>query len=117
MSDYVLYHFGRWQVRGIENGANLRGLGIYAQNQYLVSNQNLAEGLIRVVPWGIAKGLCGVIYRRVCTMGLAKSLSQAQSHFGKLLKGLESSLPCCTFFVKDISGVRLVDAPIIPRVW
>ena len=31
MSDYVLYHFRGWQVRGIENGANLRGLGIYAQ--------------------------------------------------------------------------------------
>ena len=29
MSDYVLYHFGRWQVRVIDNGANLRGLGIY----------------------------------------------------------------------------------------
>ena len=32
MSDYVLYHFGRWKVRGIENGANLRRLRIYAQN-------------------------------------------------------------------------------------
>ena len=31
MSDYVLYHFGFWQVRGIENGANIRGLVIYAQ--------------------------------------------------------------------------------------
>ena len=80
-----------------------------------MSNQALAEGLIGVLPWGLAKGLCVAIYRRVCTMGLAKSSSQAQSQFGKLLKGLESILPSCAVFVKDVSGVRLVDAPIVPR--
>ena len=77
----------------------------------------LAEGLIIVVPWGLAKGLCGVIPRRVFTVELAKTSSQAQLHFGKLLKGLESSLPRCTVFVKDVSGVRLVDAQIVPKVW
>ena len=81
-----------------------------------MSNQALAEGLIGVVPWGLAKGLCGVVSQRVCNMGLAKSVSQSQLHFGKLLKGLKSSLPCCTGFVKDVSGVRLVDALIVPRV-
>ena len=50
-------------------------------------------------------------------MGLTKRSSQAQSHFGKLLKGLKSSLPCCIVFVKDVSGVSLVDAPIVPMVW
>ena len=82
-----------------------------------MSTQALAVGLSGVVLWGLAKGLSRVVSRRVCTMGLAKRLSQAQSHFGKLLKGLESSLPRCTVFVKDVSGVRLVDAPIVPRVW
>ena len=82
-----------------------------------MSNQALAEGLIGVVPWGLAKGLCGVVSQRVYTMGLAKISIQAQLHFKKLLKGIESSLPHCTVFLKDISGVRLVDAPIVPRVW
>ena len=50
-------------------------------------------------------------------MGLAKSSSQAQSHFVMLLKELESSLPRCKVFLKDVSGVRLVDAPTVPRVW
>ena len=61
MSDCVLYPVGRLQVRNIENGANLRRLGIYLQRQYLVSTQALAEGLSWVVPWGIAKGLSGVV--------------------------------------------------------
>ena len=74
-----------------------------------MSNQYLSEGLIGVLPWGLPKGLCGVVSRIVCTMDLAKSSSRAQSHFGKLLKGLESSIPRCTVFVKDFSGVRLVD--------
>ena len=117
MSDYVLYHFERWQVHGIDNGENLRGLGIYAQNQYLVSNQSLTEGLIGVLPGGLAKGLCRVVSQRVCTMGLAKISIQSQSHFGKLQRGLESSLLRCTVFVKDVSCLRLVDAPILPRVW
>ena len=64
-----MYPVGRWQVRNVENGANLRGLGIYAQRSYLVSTQALAEGLSGVVPWGLAKGLSGVVPRRVCTLG------------------------------------------------
>ena len=50
-------------------------------------------------------------------MGLAKILSQAQSHFGMLLKGIDSILPRCKVLVKDFNGVRLVDTPIILRVW
>ena len=69
MSDYVLYHLGRWQVRSIDNGAKLRGLGIYAQRWYLVGTQALAKGLSEFVPWGVAKDLSGVVPRVDRTLG------------------------------------------------
>ena len=66
-------------------------------------------------------GTCqGIMRSRIpesCTMGLAKSSSQVESHFGHSLKGLELSLSPLHVFFKGTSVVCAVDAPIVPRVW
>ena len=80
-----------------------------------MSTQALSEGLSGVVQWGLAKGLSGVVLRRVCTLGLAKSSSQVALR--EVAKSLSQVSPHCTFFWEGTAVSCVVDAPIVPRIW
>ena len=64
-----------------------------------MSTQAFAEGLSGVLPWGVAKGLSGVISRIFCTLGLAKSLSRVT--LWEVPKSSSRVSPRCTVFGKE----------------
>ena len=64
-----------------------------------MSTQALSDALSGVVPWGLAKGLSGVVSRRVCTLGLAKSLIQVA--LWEVAKSSSQVSPRCTVLGKE----------------
>ena len=68
-----------------------------------MSTQALAEGLIGVVLWRIANGLCGVVSRRVCTMGIANELSLTQGYHKR---ARVESLPAAQFLGRNVGGAH-----------
>ena len=64
-----------------------------------MSTQASVEGLSGVLPWGVAKGLSGVVSRIVCTLGLAKISIRVA--LWEVDKSSSRVSPRCTVFGKE----------------
>ena len=78
-----------------------------------MSTQALAKGLSRFVPWGLAKGLSGVVSRIVCTVGLNKGSSRVA--LWEVAKISSRVSPRCTVFGKECQWCASLTHQSYPR--